>query len=46
MIRILWVCWQRRQPYDETRYLKQLLHRKKSPTPCPPDHASFIQNTP
>jgi len=27
-IRILWVCWQQRQPYDEARYLKQLHHRK------------------
>lgn len=27
-IRILWVCWQNRIPYDEARYLKQLLHRK------------------
>lgn len=27
-IRILWVCWQKRIPYDENRYLKQLLHRK------------------
>ena len=45
-IRILWVCWQRRQPYDETRYLKQLAPPQKSQQPCPPDHASFIQNTP
>lgn len=27
-IRILWKCWQDRTPYDEARYLKQLLHRK------------------
>jgi transposase len=27
-IRILWKCWQERTPYDEARYLKQLLHRK------------------
>lgn len=27
-IRILWVCWQKRIPYDEAHYLKQLLHRK------------------
>jgi transposase len=27
-IRILWKCWQDRTPYEETRYLKQLLHRK------------------
>jgi len=26
-IRILWKCWQTRTPYDETRYLKQLLAR-------------------
>jgi transposase len=27
-IRVLWKCWQDRQPYDEARYLKQLIHRK------------------
>ncbi len=27
-IRILWKCWQDRTAYDETRYLKQLIHRK------------------
>jgi transposase len=27
-IRILWKCWQTRIPYDEARYLKQLLARK------------------
>jgi transposase len=27
-IRILWKCWQTRTPYDEARYLKQLLARK------------------
>ena len=27
-IRVLWKCWQTRTPYDEARYLKQLLHRK------------------
>jgi len=27
-IRVLWRCWQDRQPYDEARYLKQLAHRK------------------
>ena len=27
-IRILWKCWQQRRAYDETRYLKQLIHRK------------------
>jgi transposase len=26
-VRILWKCWQDRTPYDETRYLKQLLRR-------------------
>ena len=27
-IRVLWKCWQDRIPYNETLYLKQLLHRK------------------
>lgn len=27
-IRVLWKCWQTRQPYDEARYLKQLIHRR------------------
>jgi len=27
-IRVLWKCWQTRTPYDEARYLKQLIHRK------------------
>jgi transposase len=27
-IRILWKCWKDGIPYDETRYLKQLIHRK------------------
>lgn len=27
-VRILWKCWQTRTPYDEARYLKQLLARK------------------
>ena len=27
-IRILWKCWQTPTPYDEARYLKQLVHRK------------------
>lgn len=27
-IRILWKCWQQRTPYDEARYLQQLIHRK------------------
>ena len=34
-IRVLWTCWQQRQPYDEARYLKQLIHRK-SPNAVPP----------
>ena len=29
-IRILWKCWQERTPYDEARYLKQLIHRKSA----------------
>lgn len=33
-IRILWKCWQMREPYDEARYLQQLLHRK-SPNAVP-----------
>jgi transposase len=33
-IRILWTCWQKREPYDEARYLQQLLHRK-SPNAVP-----------
>jgi transposase len=33
-IRILWKCWQNRTPYDEARYLRQLLHRK-SPNALP-----------
>jgi transposase len=33
-IRVLWKCWQDRQPYDEARYLKQLIHRK-SPNAVP-----------
>jgi hypothetical protein len=27
-IRILWKCWQQRTPYNEARYLQQLIHRK------------------
>jgi transposase len=27
-IRVLWKCWQAGTPYDEARYLQQLLHRK------------------
>ncbi len=27
-IRVLWKCWQTGIPYDEARYLRQLLHRK------------------
>ena len=33
-IRVLWKCWQTRTPYDEARYLKQLVHRK-SPNAVP-----------
>jgi transposase len=33
-IRILWKCWQDGVPYDEARYLKQLIHRK-SPNAVP-----------
>jgi hypothetical protein len=33
-IRVLWKCWQTGTPYDEARYLKQLLHRK-SPNAVP-----------
>jgi transposase len=33
-IRILWKCWQTRTPYEEARYLKQLVHRK-SPNAVP-----------
>ena len=33
-IRVLWKCWQTRTPYDEARYLQQLLHRK-SPNASP-----------
>jgi len=33
-IRVLWKCWQDRNPYDEARYLKQLIHRK-SPNAAP-----------
>jgi transposase len=32
-IRVLWKCWQDRQPYDEARYLKQLIHRKSPNAP-------------
>jgi transposase len=34
-IRILWKCWQTGIPYDEARYLKQLLHRKSPYAPKP-----------
>jgi len=27
-IRVLWKCWQEQTPYNEARYLKQLIHRK------------------
>jgi transposase len=33
-IRVLWKCWQERTPYNEARYLKQLIHRK-SPNAVP-----------
>ena len=33
-IRVLWKCWQERTPYEEARYLKQLIHRK-SPNAVP-----------
>ena len=33
-IRVLWKCWQTRTPYDEARYLKQLVQRK-SPNAVP-----------
>jgi len=26
-VRVLWKCWQSRTPYDEARYLQQLVHR-------------------
>ncbi len=31
-IRVLWKCWQSGTPYDEARYLKQLVHRKSPNT--------------
>lgn len=33
-IRVLWKCWQTHTPYQESRYLQQLLHRK-SPNAVP-----------
>jgi len=33
-IRVLWKCWQTGTPYNEARYLKQLVHRK-SPNALP-----------
>jgi len=33
-VRVLWRCWQTRTPYNELRYLQQLLHRK-SPNAVP-----------
>jgi transposase len=33
-IRILWKCWQNRQPYDEASYLNQLLRRKSPNAPA------------
>jgi transposase len=35
-IRILWKCWQARRPYDESRYLNQLIHRKSPNAVLPP----------
>lgn len=32
-IRVLWKCWQTRTPYDEARYLQQLLKRKSPHAP-------------
>ena len=34
-IRILWKCWQTRTPYDESRYLQQLLDRKSPNAQAP-----------
>jgi transposase len=34
-IRVLWKCWQERTAYDESRYLKQLIHRKSPNAPIP-----------
>ncbi len=33
-IRVLWKCWQTRTPYDEARYLQQLLKRKSPHAPA------------
>jgi transposase len=33
-VRVLWKCWQTRTPYDEVRYLQQLVHRR-SPNAAP-----------
>lgn len=35
-IRVLWKCWQERTPYDEVRYIKQLIHRKSPYAPTQP----------
>jgi hypothetical protein len=32
-IRILWKCWQQRIPYDEARYIQQLIRRKSPYAP-------------
>ena len=32
-VRVLWECWQERTPYNETRYLQQLIHRKSPNAP-------------
>lgn len=33
-IRILWKCWQEQTPYNEARYLRQLVHRKSPYAPA------------
>lgn len=33
-IRVLWKCWQTRSPYQESRYLQQLRHRKSPNAPA------------
>ena len=32
-IRVLWKCWQEHTPYDEARYIQQLIHRKSPYAP-------------
>jgi transposase len=34
-LRILWRCWQNREPYDEARYLRSLEQRRASQAPAP-----------